>query len=193
MAIVIVGGSTKDIGKTEFVCAIIAALREFAWTAVKITAHDYLAGAVDQDVADHVPGPAIREETSLSEQTDTSRYLASGARRALLVTRGGEKVPVDEIRHVVAADRNVIFESNRIVDAITPDVCLALVARPQAQWKPSFHRLLKKADAVVGFDSMEMDSAIARDGAARFVLNSGDRLPSELEMWLRGRLRATTI
>jgi len=41
VAIVVIGGSGKDIGKTTLVCAVISALREFGWTAVKITGHDY--------------------------------------------------------------------------------------------------------------------------------------------------------
>ena len=41
MAIVVVGGSTKDIGKTALVCAVISALRDFEWTAGKITGHSY--------------------------------------------------------------------------------------------------------------------------------------------------------
>ncbi len=59
MAILVVGGSRKDIGKTALVCAIISAFRDFDWTAVKITAHDYAA-----DKVGHAVSPAIREETA---------------------------------------------------------------------------------------------------------------------------------
>ena len=86
VAIVVVGGSAKDIGKTALVCAIISALRDFDWTAVKITAHDYIADSVDQVSAS--VGQSC-EETEAGSETDTSRYLAAGARRALLVTRSG--------------------------------------------------------------------------------------------------------
>ena len=87
---------------------------------------------------------AIREETIAGQQTDTSRYLAAGARRALLVTRQRAEVPIEEIRRAVGADRNVIFESNRIVDAIKPDVCLALASGRPAEWKPSFVRSCRR-------------------------------------------------
>jgi hypothetical protein len=184
VAILVVGGSTKDIGKTALVCAIISELRDFDWTAVKITAHDYIADVVDQTSAH----PAIREETTAGQQTDTSRYLAAGARRALLVTRSRAEVPVEEIRRAFGADRNVIYESNRIVDVIKPDVCLALAAGPPAEWKPSFVRSLQKADALVSLEPVELESARQRAETPRFELQSPDRLSLEMVDWLRSRL-----
>src|ERR1700761_2877357 len=120
---------------------------EFGWTAVKITGHDYEnACAVVSRFAD--AGGAIREETCAGQQTDTARYLAAGARRALLVMRTAEEVPIAEIRRALGADRNVIFESNRIVDLIKADVVLGLV-KDSSEVKPSFRRFLAVADAVV--------------------------------------------
>ncbi|HEX3162219.1 MAG TPA: hypothetical protein VHQ92_06555, partial [Pseudolabrys sp.] len=120
MAIVVVGGSAKDIGKTALVCAVISGLSEFGWTAVKITGHDYEIDSISK-------GPTIRSELTAGETTDTARYLAAGSRRALLVTRCGPEIPIDEIRAALKDDRNILFESNRIMDAVTPDACLALV------------------------------------------------------------------
>jgi len=37
MAIVVVGGHSRSVGKTSVVAGLIAALREFNWTALKIT------------------------------------------------------------------------------------------------------------------------------------------------------------
>ena len=34
----------------------------------------------------------------------------------------------------------MIYESNRIIDRVKPDVCLALAGGPPAEWKPSFVR-----------------------------------------------------
>jgi hypothetical protein len=184
VAILVVGGSTKDIGKTALVCAIISALRDFDWTAVKITAHDYIAGIVDQDSAN----PAIREETTAGSETDTSRYLAAGARRALLVTRSDDGIPIDEIRRALGGDLNILFESNRIADAVEPDVCLAIVVGPPANWKPSFVRLLQKADAVVSFEPVEIEAAMLRPEIPRFELQSPDRPSPDMIDRLRSRL-----
>ncbi|MGA8087227.1 MAG: hypothetical protein WCA10_07970 [Terracidiphilus sp.] len=189
MAILVVGGSTKDIGKTALVCAIISALRDFDWTAVKITALDHIGDSVDEVSA----GAVIREETTAGSETDTSRYLAAGARRALLVMRSGAEVPVEEIRRAVGADRNVIYESNRIVDAIEPDVCLALVADPIVEWKPSFVRFLRRADALVSFGFPEIEAANLRTEIPRFALQSKERLTPEMVDWLRSRLNRSQM
>lgn len=179
MAIIVVGGSGKDVGKTALMCAVISALREMDWTAVKITGHDYSAS----DGAGEIAGAVIWEDEHASEATDTGRYLLAGAKRALLVTRVGDEAPVAEIRRAIAADRNVIFESNRIVDVVTPDVCLALVGGEER--KSSFDRLLRVADAVVmrrGTDGRGLPKGI------RFELDGADQLPEEMVGWMRERL-----
>lgn len=168
------------MGKTGVVCAVISALREYEWTAVKITGHDYPAGGSNESSAALV----IREETRAGEETDTARFLRAGAKRALLVTRVGDEVPMDEIRAALGSDRNVVFESNRILDAVKPDVCLALVGGDER--KASFVRLMRAADAVLTVQGSAAETL--REGVRRFQLESVDRLPAELLTWLRERL-----
>lgn len=180
MAIVVIGGSGKDVGKTTLVCAVISALPEFGWTAVKITGHDYESAAEGVNVGT----TAIREETRAGGETDTERYLAAGARRALLVTRVGSAVPVSGIREALGGDRNVIFESNRIVNVMKPDVCLALVGGQER--KSSFERLLFSADGIVVVGGIQVDGLPST--ARRFDLESVERLSPELVDWLRHRL-----
>jgi hypothetical protein len=93
---------------------------------------------------------------------------------------------VDEIQAALGADRNVIFESNRIVDVLKADVCVALVGGQER--KPSFDRLLRLADAVL----IVGDAASADLPAVpRFEIESSvDRLPAEFVNWLRERLGA---
>ena len=129
---------------------MIAALRDFAWTAVKITGHSYEPEASLSRQGSEYCGPTVREETDAGQETDTARYLAAGARRALLVTRCGLEMPIEEIRAALGEDRNVIFESNRIMmRRESGRICLAL-----REWiagsrrKPSFVRLLSKANAL---------------------------------------------
>ena len=187
MAIVVVGGDSKDIGKTALVCGIISALREFAWTAVKISGHDY-EPAAPMTGANDFSARTIHEEASAGSGTDTARYLSAGARRALLVTRFGSEVPFQEIQSALGSDRNIIFESNRIVDVLKPDVCLALRGR-SGETKPSFSRLLELADALVTLDR----SGVSPTSPARiplFRLQSLDRISPEMIGWLRGRLKA---
>src|SRR5437899_1035365 len=100
LAIVVVGGSTKDIGKTALVCGVISALRDLGWTAVKITGHDYGPQLSASSSESASAGTIVWEETNSEQATDTARYLAAGARRAFLVTRPGPEIPIDEIRVV---------------------------------------------------------------------------------------------
>ncbi len=188
MAIVVVGGSTKDIGKTSLVCAVVSALRDFKWTAVKITGHSYQPDASTSRAESKPCEPTIWEEKNAGWGTDTARYLAAGARRALLVTRHGPDVPINEIRAAIEDDHNIIFESNRIVGAVRPDVCLALVGEGAAEMKPSFARLLRKADALVTLDEARIESAEKSPGIPQFHLQSLSHLPPEMANWLRSQL-----
>ena len=178
MATIVIGGSGKDIGKTALVCAVISSLRDFAWNAVKITGHDY--SSAQQEVS----GPVLQEETNAVGKTDTARYLAAGAHRALLVNRVGPEVPFAEIGRVLTPDAHVIFESNRIVEVFRPDLCLALFAGSER--KPSFDRLLRVADAVItiGPPAPDLPKSIRH-----FQLEKPDELSEEIKDWLRNRLR----
>jgi hypothetical protein len=188
VAIVVVGGSTKDIGKTSLVCGVISALSDFGWTAVKITGHDY---AREVSSLSHMPESTdsrIWEEANAGQDTDTARYLAAGARRAVLITRDGPEIPIEAIGAAIAKDRNVIFESNRIIDAVQPDICLALVGSASREVKPSFARLLNKADALVTLDGVVIESA----NIPHFHLLSPDHLSTEMVSWLRSRLESAS-
>ena len=190
MPIVVIGGSTKDIGKTALVCAVIAALNDFGWTAVKITAHRYAREDSLSRQLSEIIDPIIREETAAGADTDTARYLAAGARRALLITRNGAQVPIDEIRTALGQDRNIIFESNRVMDVLEPDVCLALTGGEGSETKPSFAKLLHKADALVSVGTREIEMPQNLRRIPRFHLQSLDRLTPEMAEWLRKRVRA---
>lgn len=182
LAIIVVGGAAKDIGKTALTCAVIAALPEFQWTAVKITGHNY------DPAASAIADRTVWEETNAGEDTDTGRYLLAGARRALLITRSGAEPPIDEIRKSLGHDRNVIFESNRIIGAIRPDLCLALIGRRSTDRKASFDRLLSVADAVVTLDETQIGGLPA--SLPRFRFLSTHSLSAEMVSWLRTRLNA---
>jgi len=188
VAIVVVGGSTKDIGKTALVCGVIAALRDFAWTAVKITGHNYESEATSSRTASESTDSTVWEEVNAGRTTDTARYLAAGARRALLVTRHGPEVPLTEIRLAIEGDQNILFESNRIINVVKPDVCFALVGGWGTERKPSFVRLLSKADALVTLGTVELESAEVPAGIPRFELQSLNHLTPEMVNWLRSRL-----
>src|SRR5215471_6370915 len=115
MAILVIGGHSRNVGKTSVVAGLIAALPEFRWTAVKITQFGHGVCSVngeDCDCAGDEHTQAISEETSHAGDSDTSRFLVAGAERSLWVrTKQGwlaEAMP--DLRSRLKDSRNVIME-----------------------------------------------------------------------------------
>ena len=88
MSLVVVGGHSRNVGKTSVVAGLIAALPERDWTAVKITQYGHGVCSVNGEscgcaVDEHTF--ALTEERDRAGKGDTSRFLAAGARRSLWV------------------------------------------------------------------------------------------------------------
>ena len=81
MAIVVVGGHARNIGKTSVVCGLIAAMSQRHWTAIKITQCKHARSPCDCELGGKAI--AITEENDSEGTTDSSRYLAAGALRSL--------------------------------------------------------------------------------------------------------------
>ena len=154
MPIVVVGGHTRNIGKTSVVAGLIAALPERHWTAIKITqfGHNVCSAngePCDCETADHTI--AISEERSRTSGTDSARYLAAGAARSLWVrTRQGQLAEaMPRLRALIADAENVIIESNSVLRFLRPDIFISVLDPSIADFKPSALRYLDRADAVV--------------------------------------------
>ncbi len=101
MAIVVIGGHSRSVGKTSVVAGLIAALPEFNWTALKITQFGHGICSADGKPCDCDTGDdhfrALSDEKDLSGESDTSRFLVAGAKRSLWVRtrqgRLGEAMP----------------------------------------------------------------------------------------------------
>jgi hypothetical protein len=126
MAIIVIGGHSRNIGKASAVCTLISAMPEHRWTAIKITQFGHAICSAnrepcDCETADH--SIAISEELDATTGTDTSRYLAAGTVRSLRVrTRQGQLVEVMPlIRTEISRSENGIIESNSIVRFLKPD------------------------------------------------------------------------
>ena len=180
MAIIVVGGSGRGVGKTALVCGLIAALPEFAWTAVKITSHRHFG-----------PEP-VWEETSAGQQSDTARYLAAGAKRALLLTAPGDDLtgPLSALRAACPPGANLIFESNRILELLKPDLCLMVEGQPDPNGpKPSFAQGLRHADALVRRSLLDRHINESRQPNPLFELADLGQISAELAAWVRSALR----
>jgi molybdopterin-guanine dinucleotide biosynthesis protein len=154
MSIIVVGGHTRNIGKTSVVAGLIAALPQHHWTAIKITqfGHNVCSAngePCDCETADHTI--AISEERSLSSGTDTARYLAAGAAHSFWVrTRQGQLAEaMPRLRTLIASAKNVIIESNSVLRFLRPDIFISVLDPGIADFKPSALRYLDRADALV--------------------------------------------
>jgi hypothetical protein len=154
MAIVVIGGHSRSVGKTSVVAGLIAALREYHWTALKITQYGHGVCSLNGESChcatdDH--SWAISEDKDRSGDSDTSRFLVAGAVRALWVRteqgRLAEAIPT--IRRGIAESKNVILESNSILKFVRPDLYLTVLDPATADFKWSAQEFLDQADAVI--------------------------------------------
>lgn len=154
MAIIVVGGHSRSVGKTSVVAGLIAALPEFNWTALKVTQYGHgicsRSGKSCHCASDDHTW-AISEESNRSGKSDTSRFLVAGAQHVWWVRteqgRLGEAMPA--IRRTLSDSANVIFESNSILEFVRPDVYLTVLNPATADFKKSAHKFLDLADAVI--------------------------------------------
>ena len=182
MSVIVVGGSNKNVGKTSLICAILAVFPAFKWTVVKITSHDYR----QRDLVWEEPSPEPANDDE--PKTDTARYLAAGARRALLVSAPGDMLPWPAIEATLAGNRNVIYESNRVAEELRADIRLAVMTGSETGFKLSFVPFLEVADAVIALPSAEILLPEAAAEIPVFRLPSGGELSSEVITWLERRL-----
>jgi hypothetical protein len=154
MALIVIGGHSRSVGKTSVVAGLIVALPEFEWTAAKITQYGHgicsaNGEACDCATADH--SWAISEERDRSGESDSSRFLVAGAARSLWVRteqgRLAEAMPA--LRHRLEGARNVILESNSVLKFLRPDLYLTVLDPSTADFKNSAREFLDRADAVI--------------------------------------------
>lgn len=154
MSLVVIGGHSRSVGKTSVVAGLIAALPEFAWTAVKITQYGHGICSANGEPCDCATGDhswAVTEEKNASGDSDTSRFLAAGAVQVFWARteqgRLAEAMPT--LRERLKPARNVIIESNSILKFLRPDLYLPVLNPATADFKSSAREFLDRADAVI--------------------------------------------
>jgi hypothetical protein len=156
MKLVVVGGHSRNIGKTSVAAAIIAATPHLDWTAFKLTQYGH--GLCSDDGSDCECAPrdlahpvAITREEDRSGRTDTSRFLAAGAAESYWVRtpqgRLAEALP--DLRRLIEGKAFVLMESNSILRFLRPDLYLVVLDRATADFKASAREQLDRADAFV--------------------------------------------
>jgi hypothetical protein len=157
--LVVVGGHSRNIGKTSVVAGLIRKLRGLQWTALKITQYGH-GVCTSKGEACGCEGEADRDHPfALSEEfepgdTDSGRFLKAGAARSfwLRAPAGELSGAAALIRKIRAQSENVIVESNSVLEVLDPDVFLMLLDFTCQDFKPSSLRFLDRADAFVVID-----------------------------------------
>jgi molybdopterin-guanine dinucleotide biosynthesis protein len=197
VAVIVVGGHSRSVGKTSVVAGLIARLPEMRWTAMKITQYGHgfctADGApCDCQTDDHTL--AVSEERNADSGTDTARYLKAGAARSLWVrTRQGmlaEAMP--RIRKELAVAENAILESNSVMQFLRPDLYLTVLDAGTADFKDSARLFLDRADAVL-VRATELEpqwtgvSAKLLDGKPHFTIAPPEYVTDAVVEFVRSR------
>jgi hypothetical protein len=157
--LLVVGGQSRNIGKTALVVDLIRAFPQADWVAAKITQYGHGVCAMNGETCDCAPrdhGVALDLERDPAGRSDTSRFLAAGARRALwLRVRLGQldegwPLLLQELRRLETSERaNVIIESNSLLGLVDPSLCLMVLDPAVVDFKASARQFLHRADAFV--------------------------------------------
>ena len=161
--IVVVGGHTRSIGKTQLVCDIIAAFPKTDWIAGKITQYGHGVCAQNGENCDCAPEEhvcALDWEKRADTGTDSARFLAAGAKRSFwLRTKQGylaEGLPLlrQALQQAAGEGKNeeyraVIVESNSLLQFLKPSLYFAVIDPQREDFKESAQIALDRAHALV--------------------------------------------
>jgi len=160
--LLVVGGHSRNIGKTSVAAGLIHHLRDRKWTALKITQYGHGVCSHHGEACGCETEPdhpfALSEEYEPST-TDSGRFLAAGAERSFwLRTPAGQLSAAEkQVRKILSQHENVIVESNSLLELARPDLFLMVLDFHCPDFKASSARFLERADAVVvigsGFDA----------------------------------------
>jgi hypothetical protein len=163
--LVVVGGHSRNIGKTSVVVGLIRRFKDRRWVAVKITQYGHgvcanegkaceCAGSGEEAVAGEPEHPFALSEEYEPGESDSGRFLASGAERSFwLRTPTGELQRAENtLRKILHQNENVIIESNSVVELVRPDVFLMVLDFSCEDFKASSLRFMDRADAFLVID-----------------------------------------
>jgi hypothetical protein len=160
--VIVVGGHTRSIGKTQLVCDVISAFPKANWIAGKITQYGHGVCAQNGKDCDCAPDEhicAIEWEALPQSGTDSARFLVAGAKRSFwLRTKQGflaEGLPLmrEALRGALPETGEdappLILESNSLLQFLKPSLYFAVIDPSREDFKDSARVALDRADALV--------------------------------------------
>jgi molybdopterin-guanine dinucleotide biosynthesis protein len=170
--LIVVGGHTRSIGKTQLVCDVIRAFPRTEWTAGKVTQYGHGVCAQNGENCDCAPTDhvcALDWETRADTGTDSARFLEAGAKQSFwLRTKQGylaEGLPLlRQALHEIGTQESkekthaLIVESNSLMQFVKPSLYFAVIDPLKDDFKESAQMALDRAHALV------MRGEVACDG-----------------------------
>ncbi len=161
--LIIVGGATRNVGKTSYVMALIKRYcTDYQVVGLKIktlrngdeafhgTNHSPLIG--DYKIA---------RETNIWGQEDTSKMLQSGAKQAFKIKTYHHSLAeaFSEFLTKISDDSLLIIESNALREIVRPDIFIMIKHKKSDEMKPAALAVEKLADIIVLSDGFIFDKA----------------------------------
>ena len=199
MTTMVIGGHSRNIGKTSVMAELIRSLRPPEWVAVKITQYGHGVCSLNGEPCSCDPGEhgfLLTEERDRKGRGDTQRFLRAGARRSLWlrVREGQLERAFPALQRALGGEEWVMMESNSILGLLKPNLYVFVLDRSQPDFKVSAQKYLERADALVTLGSSpgdhpwpQIDAGLLRNKPV-FAVSKPDYSSAELNRFVRQKL-----
>jgi hypothetical protein len=149
--ILVVGGTGRNLGKTEFICRLVHRFSKTNITVIKIKTlyqGDERFHGKGYDMEDDY---IIRKETGGGGLEDSKRFLEAGAKSVLYIRSRADKLGEAVKKALSAISRNemIIIESNSVVNVLDPAAYVILADPDKEKHKPGSRKLIDRADIII--------------------------------------------
>ena len=152
--LLIVGGTARNVGKTEFVCRLLRKIsRNFPVYGLKVSAIFPDEGIYHGDHASDKTDHPLVEETRSDTSKDTSRMLRAGACRVFYLRSEDDGILAGykEFRRQLPPDAVIVCESNALGEHLKAGLHI-MVNKEEVSVKARAQARLREADLIVVSD-----------------------------------------
>ncbi len=163
-SLLIVGGSGRNVGKTEFICRLIEKISsKHDVYALKVSAVFPDEAGCHGDHSEDVSDYYLLEESRRDSAKDSSRMLRAGARSVFYLRSDNEGIlnGFAAFRKKIPPGAVLLCESNSLVNYVKPGL-FVLVKTRQGDMKPRVRSLLEAVDVLVESDGKSGFSELER-------------------------------
>lgn len=152
--LLIVGGTARNVGKTELACRIIKKIStETHVYALKVSTIFPDEGIYHGNHSEDSEDQSLFEETRYDTAKDTSRMLRAGAKRVFYLRSEDTGIleAFTRFRSQLPADTAIVCESNSLAGHVQPGL-LVMVKKEGEKIKVRAEKRLKTADLIIVSD-----------------------------------------